>query len=102
MACFRTPHDSPLAGARRALGLILSDTAKDLGCSEGAVSRYLAGSGTTPLVLFVLLGNRDLRVRHEQWLERTGRRRPRGAVTIEVVAKRPAGRAIADFIGGAR
>ena len=113
MSFHRSQDPSPSERARALLGLTLDEIAAKLGCSEAAVSRYLSGSRTPPDALYRILGGQALAREHEEWLRATGRKRPRGAVTIEVVAKLPAGisieqakdtaaRAIAELVGGAR
>jgi len=103
---------SPLEDTSEALGLTLAHIAKDLGCAEAAASSLLSGCRTAPTAVYFLLGNRDLGVRREQWIERTRRRRPRGGVNGEIAAKLPAGvsmeqakeagaRAISNLMGGA-
>ncbi len=82
---------SPLDEARQSLGLSLDDLATALRCSESAVSRYLSGRRTPPPDLFALLGAGDLRVRHEEWLARAGRKRTRGATTIHLTTRLPRG-----------
>ena len=103
---------SPLEDTSGALGLTLSNIAKGLGHSEAAANSLLSGSRTAPTAVCFLLGTRDPGVRREQWIERTRRRRLRGAVNGEIAAKLPAGvsmeqakeaaaRAISNLMGGA-
>ena len=82
---------SPLEAARSRLGLTIAHLAEVLDCSDAAVSRYLSGQRTPPAALAYLLGGGDVLARHERWREATGRKRSRGAVTLEITTRLPKG-----------